>query len=173
MNSGYEQKNYPASMEAMITMRKDMDKARNIQKAVTLTEENWLGLASAVEQTGRAVLDTKEAVTQLPTAQQTEQLMQEQVRQLMQSHAEMVQQLRQEVQTLRAQSEAHSREMQRQQTEATKEFAKQVGSASERFSSELSEAQEQLTDCTKKVRWQMYLPTAILVLWELVRLLLT
>ena len=59
--------------------------------------------------------------------------------------------------------------MQRDQEVALKEFGKQVGRASEDFSSKLSRATDSVEDSANRVQWQLYLPTVVLVLWELVR----
>ena len=61
------------------------------------------------------------------------------------------------------------RETKQAQETALKEFGKQVGRASERHSSELSEVTDMLKRSARRVQWQMYLPTVVLVLWELVR----
>ena len=59
MNSTSERNFTRPSMEEMKAMQqkttfaRNMEKAGNIQKAVTLTEENWTGLTNAVEQTGQ------------------------------------------------------------------------------------------------------------------------
>ena len=55
------------------------------------------------------------------------------------------------------------------QETALKEFGKQVGRASENYSSELSRATDSVKESVNRIKWQMYLPTIILVLWELVR----
>lgn len=59
--------------------------------------------------------------------------------------------------------------MRRDQEAALKEFGKQVGKASEDFSSKLSRATDSMEDSANRVQWQLYLPTVVLVLWELVR----
>ena len=59
--------------------------------------------------------------------------------------------------------------MRRDQEAALKEFGKQVGRASEDFSSKLSRATDSMEDSANRVQWQLYLPTVVLVLWELVR----
>ena len=56
MNSAFEHSNTRPSMADMKAMQqtalsRNIDKAGNIQKAVTLTEENWTGLTNAVELT--------------------------------------------------------------------------------------------------------------------------
>lgn len=65
MNSAFEHSNTRPSMADMKAMQqtalsRNIDKAGNIQKAVTLTEENWTGLTNAVELTGQSVLQLQE-----------------------------------------------------------------------------------------------------------------
>ena len=62
--------------------------------------------------------------------------------------------------------------MQQSQETMLKEFEKQVGRANEKYSFNLSEATASMHRFANRIRWQMYLPTIILVLWELVRHLL-
>ena len=59
--------------------------------------------------------------------------------------------------------------IQRDQETALKEFGKQVGRASAEYSTELSRASDSVKRSTSRIQLQMYLPTIILVLWELVR----
>ena len=99
-----------AELQAMqkTALNRNIDKAGNIQKAVTLTEENWTGLTGAVELTGQAVLKLQETMEQLPSGEQMD-------------------------------------------------------------SSELSEVTTSMRHSASRLQWQLYLPTILLVLWELVR----
>lgn len=154
MNLNFERKNaQPTTMAEMQAMQKSalrhsMDKAGNIQKSITLTEENWTGLTSAVELTGQSVLKLQESVGHLLTDEQMDEKLKEQVQKSMTNSLNT---------------------MRREQEEVVKEFRKQVGRASEEFSSKLSRATNQMEYSANRVQWQLYLPTVILVLWELVR----
>ena len=63
--------------------------------------------------------------------------------------------------------------MRQEQTETLKKFERQVGRASEKYSSELSEGTTSMKHSANLLQWQLYLPTILLVLWELVRHLLS
>ncbi len=59
--------------------------------------------------------------------------------------------------------------IQRDQETALKEFGKQVGRASAEYSTELSKASDSVKRSASRIHLQMYLPTIILAVWELVR----
>lgn len=185
MNSNFEQKNTQPTMAEMQAMqktalRRSMDKAGNIQKSITLTEENWTGLTSAVEMTGQSVLKLQESVGHLLTDEQMDAMLKEQVQTLLAEHSAAVTAMQTTVQELNESSARHLRQVQKSMTDslntmrrdqeaALKHFGKQVGRASEDFSSKLSRATDSMEDSANRVQWQLYLPTVILVLWELVR----
>ena len=185
MNSTFEQKSTRPSMAEMKAMQqtalsRSIDKAGNLQKAVTLTEENWTGLTGAVALTCESMLRLEERVGHLLTGEQMDAMLKEQVKSLMAEHSTAVTQMQTAVRDLNESSVVHwnriveftedsLRETKQAQETALKEFGKQVRKASERYSSELSEVTDTLKRSARRVQWQMYLPTVILVLWELVR----
>lgn len=84
MNSAFERSNTRPSMSDVKAMQqtalsRNIDKAGNIQKAVTLTEENWTGLTNAVELTGQSVLQLQESVEHLLTDEQMDAKLKAQV----------------------------------------------------------------------------------------------
>ena len=160
-----------------------MDKAGNIQKAITLTEENWTGLTTAVEMTGQSVLKLQESVSHLLTDEQMDAMLKAQLQSLLAEHSAAVVEMKRTVAELNRSSTEYWQRMQRtateslndlqrEQTQALKEFEKQVGRASERYSSELSATTDSIKQSANRIRCQMYLPSIILVLWELMRHLL-
>ena len=185
MNSTFERSNTRPSMADMKAMQQtalshNIDKAGNIQKAVTLTEENWTGLTNAVELTGQSVLQLQESVEHLLTDEQMDAKLKAQVQALMAQHRTAISEMQLEVQKLTESSterwkqmensaERTLNRMQRDQEVALKEFGKQVGRASEEYSTELSMASDSVKRFASRIQLQMYLPTIILVLWELVR----
>ena len=185
MNSTFERSNTRPSMADMKAMQQtalshNIDKAGNIQKAVTLTEENWTGLTNAVELTGQSVLQLQESVEHLLTDEQMDAKLKAQVQALMAQHRTAISEMQLEVQKLTESSterwkqmensaERTLNRMQRDQEVALMEFGKQVGRASEEYSTELSRASDSVKRFASRIQLQMYLPTIILVLWELVR----
>ena len=185
MNSTFERSNTRPSMADMKAMQQtalshNIDKAGNIQKAVTLTEENWTGLTNAVELTGQSVLQLQESVEHLLTDEQMDAKLKAQVQALMAQHRTAISEMQLEVQKLTESrterwkqmensAERTLNRMQRDQEVALKEFGKQVGRASEEYSTELSRASDSVKRFASRIQLQMYLPTIILVLWELVR----
>ena len=186
MNSTYEHNKSQTSMEDLKAMQtkaafaRNMEKAGNVQKAVTLTEENWTGLTNAVEQTGQSVLQLQESVAHLLTDEQMDEKLKAQVQMLMLKHSESISGMQTAVRELNESSVVHwnriveftedsLRATKQAQETALKEFGKQVGRASENYSSELSRATDSVKESVKRIKWQMYLPTIVLVLWELVR----
>ena len=186
MNSTSERNFTRPSMEEMKAMQqkttfaRNMEKAGNIQKAVTLTEENWTGLTKAVEQTGQTALELKESMEHLLTGEQMDEKLKAQVQTLLEQHRTAISEMQMAVRELNESSVVHwnriveftedsLRATKQAQETALKEFGKQVGRASENYSSELSRATDSVKESVNRIKWQMYLPTIILVLWELVR----
>ena len=186
MNSTSERNFTRPSMEEMKAMQqkttfaRNMEKAGNIQKAVTLTEENWTGLTKAVEQTGQTALELKESMEHLLTGEQMDEKLKAQVQTLLEQHRTAISEMQTAVRDLNESSVVHwnriveftedsLRATKQAQETALKEFGKQVGRASENYSSELSRATDSVKESVNRIKWQMYLPTIILVLWELVR----
>ena len=185
MNSAFEHSNTRPSMADMKAMQqmalsRNIDKAGNIQKAVTLTEENWTGLTNAVELTGQFVLQLQESVEHLLTDEQMDAKLKAQVQSLMEQHRTAISEMQSEVQKLTESStrlwtqmennvERTLNRIQRDQETALKEFGKQVGRASVEYSTELSRASDSVKRSASRIHLQMYLPTIILVVWELVR----
>ena len=186
MNSTFERNKSQTSMEDLKAMQqkttfaRNMEKAGNIQKAVTLTEENWTGLTKAVEQTGQTALELKESMEHLLTGEQMDEKLKAQVQTLLEQHRTAISEMQMAVRELNESSVVHwnriveftedsLRATKQAQETALKEFGKQVGRASENYSSELSRATDSVKESVNRIKWQMYLPTIILVLWELVR----
>ena len=182
----FEQKNTPRTMEDLKAMqqqtqlRRNIDKAGNIQKAVTLTEENWTGLIDAVAQTGHSVLKLQENVEHLLTDEQMDTMLKAQVQTLLLEHRTAVSAMQTAVQELSEsgfrswqQIENSMKEsvytMRREEEAALKAFKSQVGNASERYSAELSRTTDAIKQSASRIQWQMYLPTIICVCWDLVR----
>ena len=130
--------------------------------------------------TGESMLRLEEHVGQLLTGEQMDTMLKAQVQSLMEQHRLAVETMQTAVRDLNESSVVHwnriveftedsLRETKQAQETVLKEFGKQVGRASERYSSELSEVTDVLKRSARRVQWQMYLPTVVLVLWELVR----
>ena len=185
MNSTFERSNTRPSMADMKAMQqtalsRNIEKAGNIQKAVTLTQENWTGLTNAVELTGQSVLRLQESVEHLLTDEQMDAKLKAQVQSLMEQHRTSIAEMQTAVQELNESSTRHWTQMensvertlnrmQRNHEAARKEFGKQVGRASAEYSTELSRASDSVRESASRIQLQMYLPTIILVVWELVR----
>ena len=183
MSSASEKSSSP--MDELLAMQQsalqaNLNKASNIQKAVTLTEANWMGLTRAMELTGNSILKAQETLEHLPTTQEMNTLLAGQAGNLTQAHTEAVQQIQKTVQELLETSRENLRWMQdamqetrtaswRESEKLLKEFQSQAGKISETYSSRLSSAEDTLRESANSIRWKMYIPTIILVLWELVR----
>lgn len=188
MNSTLEKRDAQPTMEEMKIMQqtalsRSIDKAANIQKAVTLTEANWTGLIEALELTGRSALKLQDIMERLITNEDLDMMLKAQVKSLMGQYQAAVSDMQMVTAELNKSCAAHLKRtedaidlslsrMQRDQETLLKEFEKQVGRVNEKYSFSLSEATASMHISAKRIRWQMYLPTIILVLWELVRYLL-
>ena len=139
-----------------------------------------MGLTQAMKLTGNSILKAQETLERLPTAQEMDALLAGQAGNLTAAHTEAVQQIRQTVQELLETSRENLRCMQKamQETRAAsrresekllKEFQSQAGKINETYFSRLCRAEDMLRESANSIRWKMYIPTIILVLWELVR----
>ena len=187
MNSKFERATTTPSMEDLKVMqqtalRANLDKASNLQKSITLTESNWTGLTNAVELTGQAVLKQQETMERLISVEQMDEMLKAQMASLTAEHAEAIRKMRSAVRELTDVSAESWEQMSRtmadtvnatkwQQETMLKEFKSQVGSARENYYSQLSSVTDTLKESVNSMRRKMYLPTIILVLWELVRYL--
>ena len=113
MNSTSERNFTRPSMEEMKAMQqkttfaRNMEKAGNIQKAVTLTEENWTGLTKAVEQTGQTALELKESMEHLLTGEQMDEKLKAQVQALLEQHRTAISEMQTAVRELNESSVVH------------------------------------------------------------------
>ena len=72
MSSAFEKHTSP--MDELLAMQQsalqaNLNKASNIQKAVTLTESNWMGLTQAMELTGNSIIKAQETLERLDGAE--------------------------------------------------------------------------------------------------------
>lgn len=133
-----------------------------------------------MELTGQSVLRLQESVEHLLTDEQMDAKLKAQVQSLMEQHRTSISEMQTAVQELNESSTRHWTQMensvertlnrmQRNHEAALKEFGKQVGRASAEYSTELSRASDSVRESASRIQLQMYLPTIILVVWELVR----
>ncbi|MEI3307072.1 MAG: hypothetical protein V8R40_14285 [Dysosmobacter sp.] len=183
MSSAFEK--HASPMDELLAMQQsalqaNLNKASNIQKSVTLTESNWMGLTQAMELTGNSILKAQETLERLPTTQEMETLLAGQAGNLTAAHTEAVQQIqedragtagdqRENLQWMQEEMQETRAARQRESENLLKEFQSQAGKISETYSSRLSRAEDTLRESANSIRWKMYIPTIILVLWELVR----
>lgn len=165
-----------------MVLQANMNKATNLQKSVMLTEDNWTGLTRAVELTGQSILRLQEMAEHMMTSEQMDEKLSAQVSSLLAQHAEAVTEMRNAVEELAAVSTESLEQMHQAMTDTVnrtarqmetelKNFQSQVGRTREDLSTDISRARDTLDKSASSMMWKMYLPTVILVLWELVRYL--
>lgn len=165
-----------------MALQANMNKATNLQKSVMLTEDNWTGLIRAVELTGQSVLRLQEMAEHLMTSEQMDEKLSAQVSSLLAQHTQAVTEMRNAVEKLAAVSTESLEQMRQAMTDTVnrtarqmeaelKNFRSQVGRTREDLSTDISRARDTLDESASSMMWKMYLPTVILVLWELVRYL--
>ena len=103
MSSAFEK--HASPMDELLAIQQsalqaNLNKASNIQNAVTLTEANWMGLTQAMELTGNSILKAQETLERLPTTQEMNTLLAGQAGNLTAAHTEAVQQIQKTVQEL-------------------------------------------------------------------------
>ena len=150
MNSEYGSKSYP---DLKKQAKQDMSAAAKAEPAFLVTEKNWNGLLSALS----GILDMQaqflEQMQNLATRQELEQTLDRQ-RTLMQFHLDDM-----KVRTTEFRTSIET---------AGNDLKTQVGKASEKFSNALSKEEAHMEKWSKKLIWISAIPSAVLVLLELV-----
>ena len=162
MSSAFEK--HASPMDELLAMQQsalqaNLNKAPNIQKAVTLTEANWMGLTQAMELTGNSILKAQETLERLPTTQEMNTLLAEQAGNLTAAHTEAVQQIQKTVQALLETSRENLQWMQEEMQEkilrniakngklSTEDLAAMLAASPEEIEKEMNAMEEQGIIC--------------------------
>ena len=153
MSSEYGSKSYT---DLKKQAKQDMCTAGKAEPSFLVTEKNWNGLLSALDGILEMQAQFLDQMQTLATRQELEQTLDRQ-RTLMQFHLEDM--------------KARTTEFRTSIETTGTNLEKQVGKASEKFSKTLSKEEAHMEKWSKKLIWISMIPSAALVLLELVPLL--
>lgn len=153
MSSEYGSKSYT---DLKKQAKQDMSTAAKAEPAFLVTEKNWNGLLSALDGILEMQAQFLEQMQTLATRQELEQTLDRQ-RTMVQFHLEDM--------------KARTTEFRTSIETTGTNLEKQVGKASDEFSKKLSDEKTSMSKWSKKMLWISAIPSAALILLELVPLL--
>ncbi len=166
MNSEYGTKS-PSELKELA--RRQMKKTTEVIPCVTVTEEHWRAMIE-LQKTQIALLESiTEAIPSLATRDKIADYMNQQIT-ILTEYAEETKECTKVYQT---DMQNTATETANRLTETSERISEQVGKTSEKFSQSLSSEQDTMKEFTKRLARISLIPTAILVAWELVRLILS
>lgn len=147
--------------------RQMLDKAASAIPAVTLTEANWRAMIDSQALQVQTLLDIQTQLNTLTTKEELLGYMQKQLDILLAQNQTMGKTMEQYQEDMRQAAWKANRQME----EATKKFSSQVGSAAVEFGRELYAEQEKLDGHRKAVLLISMIPSAILLVIEVLRMI--
>ena len=144
------------------TARAQIKKAETSVPCTAIMDVNWKALIAAMNTQVDMLSEIQESLKTLATKEYITTEMDQQFRILTESSREQIEQFTEMMeQTVTAYTERMST--------AAENLSSQVGKTSEQFSQSLSSEQETVRAFTKRSIWISLIPTAALIIWELIR----
>ncbi len=154
MSSNFERKSLEELKEQS---RRQAKTAAEVVPCVTVTEKNWVALLGLQQTQIQLLMEVQATAAQLTTKEELEEYLDQRMQELEICAQEM---------QLSAQS--FQREMERSASEIAKNLSLQAGRMSEEFSRSLSLEQERMRKHTDRLFWISLIPSAALVILELI-----
>lgn len=162
MSSEYGTK---SSMELKDTARAHMKKAEITVPCTAVMDVNWKALIAAMNTQIDMLSAIQTSLTELATKEELASYMERQI-EILTEYAESSRELTEQFTAMMERTVAVSTE---RMNTATESMCSQVGKASEQFSQSLSSEQETVRAFTKRSILITLIPTAVLIIWELIR----
>ena len=162
MSSEYGTK---SNTELKDTARAHMKKAETAVPCTAVTDVNWKALIAAMSTQIDMLSAIQTSLTELTTKEELTSYMHQQIT-ILTEYAESSRELTEQFTAMMEQTVAASTE---RMNTATESMCSQVGKASEQFSQSLSSEQETVRAFTKRSMLITLIPTAVLIVWELIR----
>ena len=170
MNSGSENRLSPERLKQLA--KTNAARAREATSTVTLTDGNWGALIGSVQLLTDATAQNMARLQELMTEERMAELMSEQVQLLEEDLTETQEKIDDMLFQMRQTLDSSSAAIREQTERSISEISEQAGRANERFSSECSEAETRLKRWVRKIVWISLIPSAAVLLSELLRLVL-
>ena len=149
--------------------QKQLTVAEKVQPCVTVTEPNWKAMISTQKAQIQLLKEIKDTLPTLTTEEELKDYLDEQLEAL----TEYTDQTRVATEDFQAVMKASSKELTESINQTMKDTEKQVGRMSESFSRELSSVKEATERHTRKTFLISMIPSAALILLELIRYILS
>lgn len=154
MNSNFERKSLDELKEQS---RRQAKLAAEVVPCVTVTEKNWAALLGLQQTQIQLLAEVQATAAQLATKEELEEYLDQRVKELENCTQEM-----------RSSAQSFQREMERSASEIAKNLSSQAGRTSEDFSRNLSLERERMQKFTDRLFWIALIPSAALVILELI-----
>ena len=162
MNSKSERKSWE---ELVSETQKSIQSAGKATPCVTVTERNWSALLSALQQQTLMLKQVSEQLQTLACEEDLVSLLENQIEII----AEILDGNRTQEEELQENMELQSKKFSQETSETAAELRQQAGRISEKFGQRLSEQQDRMRKFTTKAFWISLIPTAMILIWCLVR----
>ena len=139
--------------------------AENVQRNVTITEQNWNALIHSQKMQVGTMGEILEKLDTLTTEEKLKADMERQLQILRENGQASLEAMEQYRQTMVQEAKIATSSMQ----DTMKSLERQAGKLNEQFGKAISQAEERMKNTSKKLFWISLIPTAILVIWELTR----
>lgn len=166
MNSATERK---SPQDFITKTQQQLTAAEKVHPCVAVTEPNWSALISTQRAQIELLKDIQETLPTLTTSEELKMYMDEQLKVLIQ-YTEQTEETTEQFQTA---METSAEELTGSIKQLITDTERRVGRVSEDFSSKLSLAEEQMQRHMDKMFWASLIPSAILLIMELVRHILS
>ena len=154
------------SAEQMRQSQRDMlTQAENVQRNITITEQNWNGLINSQKLQVKTMGEILEKLDTLTTEEKLKSDMERQLEILRQDGQASLEAMEQYRQTIIREAQNTTVTMQ----DMTKDMEKAAGKMHAEFGNAISQEQERMKNTSKKLFWISMIPSLILVVWELTR----
>ena len=154
-----------SAAEMRQSQRDMLTQAENVQRNVTITEQNWNGLINSQKLQVKTMGEILEKLDTLTTEEKLKADMERQLQILREDGQDSREAMEQYRQTLMREAQNTTSTIQ----DTMKSLERQVGKMSEEFGNAILREQERMKNTSKKLFWISMIPSLILVVWELTR----
>ena len=154
-----------SAAEMRQAQRDMLTQAENVQRNVTITEQNWNALIHSQKMQVGTLVSILEKLDTLTTEEKLKADMERQLQILREDGQASREAMEQYRQTLMREAQNTTSSMQ----DTMKSLERQVGKMSEEFGRAILREQERMKNTSKKLFWISMIPSLILVVWELMR----
>ena len=154
-----------SAAEMRAAQRDMLMQAENMQRNVTITEQNWNALIHSQKMQVGTMGEILEKLDTLPTEEKLKADMEQQLQILQENGQASLEAMELYRQTMVREAKNATVMMQ----DTMKALERQAGNLNEKFGLAISQEQERMKNTSKKLFWISMIPTVLLVIWELTR----